>query len=187
MRKNNKFSWGFPKYMFLCFLIFFIILIIQFAYLSLSPTIYGKNMSLFAENRNTVNIKLYAKRGNIFDKDNNLLALNVSSYTVVAYLSETRTGRSLIPKHVVDKELTASKLAPILNMNEEYILSLLNRKAYQVELGPGGRGISELTKEAIEELGLPGLGFIEEQKRFYPNGNFASYILGYAKSKMMEK
>ena len=177
---NNK-TWNFPKYAFYVFLFLIVCLFIKFIYLSLSPTIYGKNMEVFAANRNTVNNVLYAKRGNIFDKNGNTLALNVSSYTVVAYLSATRTGSSSIPKHVVDKEMTAKKLAPILNMSEEYILSLLNRKAYQVELGPGGRGISELTKESIEELGLPGIGFFEEQKRYYPNGNFASYILGYAK------
>lgn len=177
---NNK-TWNFPKYTFYVFLFLIVCLFIKFIYLSLSLTIYGKNMEVFAANRNTVNNVLYAKRGNIFDKNGNTLALNVSSYTVVAYLSATRTGSSSIPKHVVDKEMTAKKLAPILNMSEEYILSLLNRKAYQVELGPGGRGISELTKESIEELGLPGIGFFEEQKRYYPNGNFASYILGYAK------
>lgn len=183
MKARNTVSrtWNFPRYTFYAFLVFILILFIQYIYLSLSPTIYGKNMERFAENRNTVNTTLYAKRGNIFDRNGNTLALNVSSYTVVAYLSSTRTGTSSIPKHVVDKELTAQKLSPILGMSEEYILSLLNRKAYQVELGPGGRGISELTKESIEELGLPGIGFIEEQKRYYPNGNFASYILGYAK------
>ena len=180
-RNINSKNWNFPRYTFYIFLVFILLLFIKFIYLSISPTIYGKDMEAFAENRNTISSTLYAKRGNIFDKNGNVLALNVSSYTVVAYLSETRTGSSMIPKHVVDKELTAEKLSPIIGMSKEYILSLLNRKAYQVELGPGGRGITELTKESIEQLGLPGIGFIEEQKRYYPNGNFASYILGYAK------
>lgn len=180
-RNTKNSSWNFPRYTFYVFLVFIFVLFLKYVYLSLSPTIYGKNMTAFAENRNTVSSTLYAKRGNIFDKQGNTLALNVSSYTVVAYLSSTRTGSSSTLRHVVDKELTAKQLAPILGMSEEYILSLLNRKVYQVELGPGGRGITELTKEAIEELGLPGIGFIEEQKRYYPNGNFASYILGYAK------
>lgn len=180
--RNIKNSWDFPRYTFYVFLVLILLLFVKFSYLSLSTSIYGKNMEVFAENRNTVSSTLYAKRGNIFDNKGDTLALNVSSYTVVAYLSSTRTGSSSIPKHVVDKELTAEKLSPILGMSKEYILSLLNRKAYQVELGPGGRGITELTKEAIEELGLPGIGFLENQKRYYPNGNFASYILGYAKT-----
>jgi len=66
-------------------------------------------------------------------------------------------------------------------MTEEYLIKLLSKEAYQVELGPGGRGITEVVKEEIEALELPGIDFIENFKRYYPNGDFASYILGYAK------
>ena len=63
-------------------------------------------------------------------------------------------------------------------MSAEYILSLLKKEnLYQVELGPGGRGITELKKQAIEALDLPGIDFIEDSKRDYPNGDFASYII----------
>ncbi|MEG0266522.1 MAG: penicillin-binding protein [Bacilli bacterium] len=179
--KNKKEEWKaskiFQTIVFLC--LFFIFL--QLSYISLSPVVYGTNMDEFAATRNTYKTTLYAKRGTIFDKDNNVLALNVSSYTVIAYLSETRTGQNKDPLHVVDKEKTAEQLSPILNMSKEYILELLNKDVYQVELGPGGRAITELTKEKIEKLKLPGISFSETYKRYYPNGNFASYILGYAK------
>ena len=179
-RVKNK-SWNFPKKTFLIFLVFILLLFGQYAYVSLFPNVYGINMEEFANNRYTVSSILRAKRGNIYDFSGNLLALNVSSYTVIAYLSESRTGSSSIPLHVVDKENTAKVLSPVLNMSEETLLNLLNKDAYQVELGPGGRGITELKKEEIEDLNLPGIDFIEDQKRYYPNGNFASYILGYAK------
>ena len=182
-RNTKNKSWKFPKKMFLIFLVFILILFIQYAYVSLFPTVYGINMKEFASNRYTVSSTLSAKRGNIYDYSGNLLALNVSSYTVIAYLSESRTGNSSIPLHVVDKEATARALSPVLGMSEEILLNLLNKKAYQVELGPGGRGITELKKEEIEDLNLSGIDFIEDQKRYYPNGNFASYILGYAKKK----
>lgn len=179
-RVKNK-AWNFPKKTFLIFLVFILLLFMQYAYVSLFPNVYGINMKEFANNRYTVSSNLPAKRGNIYDFNGNLLALNVSSYTVIAYLSESRTGSSNIPLHVVDKEATARALSPVLNMSEEALLNLLNKDAYQVELGPGGRGITELKKEEIEDLNLPGIDFIEDQKRYYPNGNFASYILGYAK------
>ena len=38
------------------------------------------------------------------------------------------------------------------------------------------------SEKEIESLNLPGIGFIESYKRYYPNGDFASYILGYAKT-----
>lgn len=173
--------WKFPNLILKFFFFCFLILYIQLCYLALSPTIYGINMDKFAKARNTVTKTLYAKRGTIYDKDGNTLALNVYSYTVVAYLSETLTTDEDNPRHVVNKEETAKKLAPVLNMTEEYILRLLKTEAYQVELGPGGRGITELKKEEIEQLELPGIGFMENKKRYYPNGNFASYVIGYAK------
>lgn len=37
--------------------------------------------------------------------------------------------------------------------------------------------------EAIKELNLPGIDFIKSTKRYYPNGDFASYLLGYTKNK----
>ncbi|MBE6151724.1 MAG: penicillin-binding protein [Firmicutes bacterium] len=180
-RKEKNQSWSFPGKVFITFLVFILILFVQYAYVALFPSVYGINMEKFASNRYTVSSILRAKRGNLFDSEGNLLALNVSSYTVIAYLSESRTGSSKIPLHVVDKQATAEALSPLINMSVETILGLLNRNAYQVELGPGGRGITELKKEEIEDLNLPGIDFIEDQKRYYPNGDFASYILGYAK------
>lgn len=177
---KNK-SWSFPGKVFITFLVFILALFLQYAYVSLFPSVYGINMEQFASSRYTVSSILRARRGNIFDSSGNLLALNVSSYTVIAYLSESRTGSSSTPLHVVDKQATAEALSPLINMSVETILQLLSRNAYQVELGPGGRGITELKKEEIEALNLPGIDFIEDQKRYYPNGDFASYILGYAK------
>ena len=182
-KKAIKNTWNEPKY-FMFFVFFcFALIIVQLAYVSLFPSVYGINMKEFAASRNTYSTTLYAKRGTIYDNEKNPLALNVSSYTVIAYLSETRTGSSTTPKHVVDVEMTAKALSPLINMTKEKLIELLSKDAYQVELGPGGRGITELVKKEIENLNLPGIDFIETYKRYYPNGDFASYILGYAKSK----
>ncbi len=162
-------------------LLFFIAFGLILSYIALSPNVFGTEMQEFAKTRSSYSTTLYAKRGTIFDSEGSTLALNVSSYTVIAYLSDKRTTNPEEPNHVVDKEETARLLAPILKMEEGYILDLLSRNVYQVELGPGGRGITELTKETIQALNLPGIAFVETFKRYYPNGDFASYILGYAK------
>ena len=183
MREKNKQknTWNAPKiFLYIVFISFFVV-ILQLLYVSLCPKLYGIDMDNFAANRNTYSTTLYSKRGTFYDSEENILALNVASYTVIAYLSETRTGSNPTPLHVVDKEATAKALSPLINMTEDRILELLNKDVYQVELGPGGRGISELVKEEIEELKLPGINFVETYKRYYPNGDFASYIIGYAK------
>lgn len=163
-------------------LLFFVVVIARLLYLGISPKIDGIDLKTFVANRNTRKKTTYAKRGTIYDFSSNVLARTINSYTVIAYLSESRSKGFKTPQHVVDKEKTAKELSPILGMSEEAILYLLNRNAYQVELGPGGRGITELKKEEIEKLKLPGISFISSYKRYYQNEDFASYILGYVKT-----
>lgn len=163
-------------------LLFFIVIIIRISYLSLSTEVDGINLQDFANKRTTKTEVLYAKRGSIYDVNGNVLAQNVSSYTVIAYLSESRTTNPEKPQHVVDKEYTAKKLSEILEMDYDKVLSYLSKEnVYQTEFGNKGRGLTELTKEKIEQLNLPGIDFIETQKRNYPYGRFLSYTLGYAK------
>lgn len=163
------------------------IIIYKLCYVALSDEVDGIDLTAFADSRNIVKETLLASRGTIFASDNEILAQNVNSYTVIAYLSESRTTDPDNPYHVVDKEKTAKALAPLINMSEERILELLNYDAYQVELGPGGRGISELLKEEIEALELPGIDFIKSIKRYYPKSDFLSYVIGYAKSDENDK
>lgn len=162
--------------------LFFVAIIVRISYLSLSTEVDGINLQEFASKRTTRTDVLLAKRGSILDKNGNVLAQNVSSYTVIAYLSEDRTTDPEKPEHVVDKEYTAKKLSEILDIKYETLLTLLSKKnIYQTELGSKGKGITELTKDEIEKLNLPGIDFIETQKRNYPYGRFLSYTLGYAK------
>ena len=169
------------KLFLICVVFIFGIIIAKLFYVSYSSTVDGINMQEFALSRTTEKKTLYASRGTVYDVSGEALALNVNSYTVIAYLSEARTSDDKDPKHVVDKSGTAEALAPLINMESKDILTLLNHDAYQVELGPGGRNITELTKQKIEELDLPGIDFLESSKRYYPYDDFASYIIGYAK------
>lgn len=179
MNNNRKKFWKIPMTAYKIMIFLTIILYIQFVYLSLSPTIYGKNMDEFAASRNTVKRTLKATRGTIYDNENNILALNVASYTVIAYLEKSTvyTGDN----YVKDIEATAEALANVLGADKETLVKYLQQDKYQVELGLAGKGITELKKEEIEALNLSGIDFTEEQKRYYPNGDFASYVIGYAK------
>lgn len=160
----------------------FAVIIAKLSYVVLSPKVDGIDLAKFSQNRNTQKDVIVAERGTIYDKLGNVLAVNVNSYTVIAYLEESRTTDPDSPQHVVNKDDTAEKLSPLINMTKEEILDLLNTEgAYQVELGPGGRGLTELQKESIESLELSGIDFIKSVKRYYPNRDFFSYSLGYAK------
>lgn len=185
--KNTVLSrkWKFPKLVLLLFLVLFLVLIGQYAYLSLSSKVYGKNLRKYAEDRMTVEKILYAKRGTIYDSNNLVLAQNVTSYKLIAYLNPSRTTDPDNPQHVIDPYKTAQALAPVLDAPEEYVLERLLKYdtdgAYQVYFGNYGSKLTELKKQEIEALDLPGLDFEESSKRYYPNGTFASYIVGYAR------
>lgn len=177
-RKNNTINVS--KLVFVVLVFSFLSIVIKLSLVSLSEETDGVNLTAFVEARNTETETLKANRGSIYSMDGEILAQSINSYTVVAYLSESRTKDIENPQHVVDKEKTAHTLAGILGMNEEYILKLLNKKAYQTYLGPNGRNISTVLKKQIEALALPGIGFEESSKRYYPMSNFASYMIGYA-------
>lgn len=177
-KKNNSIVLN--KLIMIVILLSFLCAAIKIVYVAVCQNIDGMNLREFADSRNTEEETLYANRGSIYDANGDILAQSVNSYTVIAYLSSSRTEDERYPQHVVDKQKTAAALAPIINMSEEYILERLNCDLYQVELGPGGRNISELTKSEIEALDLSGIDFISGNKRYYKMGDFASYIIGYA-------
>ena len=180
--KKTKSRVKINRFFIMLFFFAFFCAIIKLAYVALSPNVDGKNLTEFANNRNTATEVLHASRGNIYDVNGESLAKNVNSYTLVAYLSESRTTNPNNPQHVVDKEGTAKALSEVLNMDYDYVLGRLNTKnAYQVEFGIAGKDLSENKKAEIEALDLDGIGFISGTKRYYQQGSAASYIIGYAR------
>lgn len=150
-------------------------------YLALSDNVDGINIQEFASSRNSTTKILPAKRGTIYDVNGNVLAQTVSSYTLIAYLEESRTTNENDPQHVVDINYTALELSKVIDIDYETLVKYLSKNnVYQTEFGPKGKGLTELQKDAIKDLNLPGIDFIETQKRYYPYGDFLSYTIGYA-------
>ncbi len=180
-RKNNNVPTG--NLVIIASFLFFALIIGRGAYLALSTNIDGINIKEFSSSRTTRTDTLTATRGKIYDVNGETLAENVYSYTLIAYLDPDRTTNENNPQHVVDKEGTAQALSTVIDMSYEEILSLLNKKGvYQTEFGKAGKSLNEIQKDKILALGLPGIDFIETQTRYYPNGNFLSYAIGYAKT-----
>lgn len=176
MKKEKSKKWPFIKISTVFILISFFVIELRMAYIALSPNVDGINIQEFASRRNTTKKILRANRGVIYDASGDVLARNVTSYTVVAILSSSRSDR------IQNVGEAATKLSPVLNMDKTRLVKLLSQNLYQVELGPEGRGITIQKKEEVEALDITGIEFIEDTKRNYPNGDFASYIVGYAKT-----
>ena len=166
----------------------FLILIFRLCYLCLVDYKVGDStIAAFIKNRNTKEEVVIPKRGTIYDVNGNVLANDVVSYTLIAYLSNERVDAKGNKNYVEDIDDTSTKLAEALGVTKEEIKNILTNgkenNKYQVEFGTIGKGLSELAKESIDKLNLQGIDFIKDIKRYYPNGDFASYILGYTVQK----
>lgn len=158
------------------FVLFFFVLIARFAYIETTKQVEGKGLAKIAKTNWNAHEDMRSQRGTIFDAGGKALAKDVNAYTVVAVLSDKAK-----PDYVKDPGKAAQKLAPILGMDEADLQNRLSKDKFQVELGTKGRRISYEKKEKVVKLDLPGIHFLPESKRYYPNQTFASYILGFAK------
>ena len=173
-----------PVWLIMIGLLSFCVVIARLSVLALSEKIDDIDIQEFASNRNSTTKTLLAKRGTIYDVNGNVLAETVSSYTLIAYLDPSRTTDEKKPQHVVDIDYTATELSKVINLDYDTIVKYLSKKGvYQTEFGPAGKGLTELQKDEIKDLNLPGIDFLTTQKRYYPYGDFLSYTLGYAKEK----
>jgi cell division protein FtsI/penicillin-binding protein 2 len=110
-------------------------------------------------------LKLTPKRGEIKTSDDYAIAANKLSYLVFAN-----------PKTVKNKDQEATTLSPLLSVDSATISALLSLNGYWVPLKSK---VNNNTKEKIESLDLPGIGFEEQNIRFYPEASLAAKLLGF--------
>ena len=106
------------------------------------------------------------KRGTIYDRNGKELAIESEASSVYA-----------IPDSISHREETAKKLAPSLDMSEKAIRKKMETSNPFVWLR---RKIDTETAEKIKSLHLKGIEFISEGKRFYPENELASQVIGLA-------
>lgn len=113
----------------------------------------------------TAQIPVEAQRGDIFDRNGNLMVGSVSVDSLYA-----------VPAQVKDPPVTAAKLAAATGMDQAKILPLLTRKAAFVWLK---RKVDAACSTRVKELGLPGIGVVAENERSYPDQSLAASVLGF--------
>jgi penicillin-binding protein 2B len=161
-------------YFMIFFLLLFLLLLARFFYIQSTGTVHNQDLDALAKQKHSKTGVLEANRGTIYDQNGHVLAQDANSYKIVAALKGA--------KSVENKEDTAKKIAGVLGKGEEDILAALNKEGRsQVEFGTLGKDLTKEKKEQIEALKLPGISFITENARVYPNGDFASYVIGHAK------
>lgn len=175
------------KIMMVLFTMLFAVLLGRFFYIQSTGEIKGVSLEEWAEKKRTSSYSIDADRGKIVDRNGMTLAYDRPTYSIFAIVDEDYSKGLDEPKHVEKVSNTAEKLAPILNMDASKISSIIqrgkDRDAFQVEFGSNGRYLSQEKRDEIKSLNLPGINFNAEAKRYYPNGMFASHVVGFAQRK----
>jgi cell division protein FtsI (penicillin-binding protein 3) len=122
-----------------------------------------------AERQQFKMVELAPERGEILDRDGNLLAYSVDAYTV-----------SADPVEVEDPDATARAICKALDdcdakKLQEFSKALRrkNRFAYLE------RQASPAVADRVRALDLPGITLFKESRRYYPNRQLAATLLGY--------
>jgi len=110
--------------------------------------------------------KISTARPDIVDRNGILLATDIKTYSLFAE-----------PRRIIDANETIELLATILpDLDWQATYNKLRTKAGFAWIE---RGLTPTQKEKIMALGIPGIGFRTEIRRFYPSGPTASHILGF--------
>src|SRR5690625_3147317 len=160
----------------------------RFAVIMVKGQVNGENLNESVRNLYTRSSILQAERGPIYDVNGNPIAMDATSYKLVAVLTDRWSNDQDNPQHVVDKEKTAEVLSKYIPMDKADILSRLSQEGLaQVEFGSAGNNLTYDTKQKIDEENLPGIQFNDTPTRLYPNGTFASHLVGLAQLPQSEE
>lgn len=119
-----------------------------------------------AEGQYIVKKDLPAQRGKIYASDMFPLATNRQYFQVLA-----------VPRNIKNPDEVAEKLAKIIDVSKSEIFSIINNdKSY---VPPIKHGLTEEEGERIANEKITGVIVLPESKRFYPEGQLASQILGF--------
>lgn len=187
--KAHKYRFTVGRFLQVTVALVFLVFIGRFLYIGISKTINGEDLTKKTEQLYMRNQVLKANRGTIYDRNGLAIAQDSHLYTIYAILDKSSINYKNKPEYVVNKEKTASKLAKVLPLSANQILHYLNptHSVFQVQFGTSGNNLTKKQKDQIEKMKLPGIKFFETQSRLYPNGNFASHIIGLASPKYDQK
>jgi len=118
------------------------------------------------DSQTSTTLHLAAARGLVVDRSGAALAVTVSAPSVYA-----------IPAVITDTEGTARAIARALRTDAASVRERLDRKAPFVYVR---RWVRRERADAVEALGLPGVGIVHEPRRAYPHRELAGRVLGFA-------
>ncbi len=120
-----------------------------------------------SETRRATASEISSARPDIVDRNGEILATDVKTVSVFAE-----------PRNIVDKDEAVELLTAVLpDLNASELREKLGTKKGFVWVK---REITPRQQAEVHRLGIPGVGFLPENKRVYPNAQVAAHVLGFA-------
>lgn len=146
----------------ICFFIFLSIICSKAVYLQV---FCGSWLSEKAAKQYEKSYVHQGKRGIIYDRNGNEMAVSIQGTSIAAYLNQ-----------IEDKAATAKAIAKHLGTDRNTLLKKFRKKQGFIWVK---RQATPKDVETVKRLGLKGIGFIPEYNRYYPNKSLAAQVIGF--------
>ncbi len=154
--------------LFIVFVIFISILSFYITRIIYLQAYKSQYLSKLAHKQHSVVLELKPQRGDILDRNYRKLALDHSVYSVFAVPRKISADK---------KDGVAQALSKVLDLDRGLILGRIEQDKAFVWIK---RELDKDLSDAVEALNIDGVELLKEYKRFYPKGNLASHIIGFA-------
>jgi penicillin-binding protein 2 len=132
----------------------------------------GENYQRLADNNRLRRVVLNPLRGNIYDRDRNLIVRNRMAFNVLLDREKVR-----------DLPAAVATLSQVLRLPEETIQERIaryrKRPIFEPVIVQADVGLEEVAYLESRRLELPEISVVVEPKRSYEQGDLASHALGY--------
>jgi stage V sporulation protein D (sporulation-specific penicillin-binding protein) len=155
------------KKIFITFFVFVFLYLLIIAKLFYWQIIASSELKELGINQSSSSITIQAKRGEILSSDNYPLATSTTTFLMYSN-----------PK-VLEKDKVyeySSELSGIVKLDRSLIYTMLTKDLYWVKIADS---IDHKRKREIEKLNIPGIGFAENEERFYPESSMSAHLLGF--------
>ena len=122
-------------------------------------------LSQAASDQYEKSLTIAGKRGNIYDRNQHEMAVSIDVTSISAY-----------PARVKKIDETAKKLAEILKLDPRKVRQKLALDKSFVWIK---RKTTARESQMVKDIRLPGIGFVPEFNRYYPNTTLAAQALGF--------
>ncbi len=136
----------------------------------------GQKLSEMAYEQQTLERLISPKRGVIYDRNGKELAISAAVDTIIANPKEIRNAKLSIDE-------IAEKLSEILLVDKSTLITKLSKEVqYEVIKQKVEKEIGDSVKQWIKDENIIGIYVTEDTKRYYPQKNLASHVLGFTGS-----